>query len=736
LKSATGSAPPIVPTDDGVAKQVLAVGPSAATVFGENLPTGGKLGDEGYHLQTAVKGGRNIVIARGSSPRGTKAALAALMKRIEVDAGVPYLDGPLNIVSKPSFSTRGMHFNGWPFGYPYSFRGWSEADWQRYLDILAHQHVNLFFFWPFIEIMPVPLSSEDAAYLEECRRIVDYAHEKHGMQVWIMHCTNRVAQDRCGVADPKKRPYWRPSQKDLNPADPKDFQAIMASRAALYQALDNADGFCNIDSDPGYWVGSSVEDYVHVLKGYRELLDQHTLAGKKTKLIDWMWVGWGIKHTPGLRSRDRQEETIRLTKRELPEPWGLASGDTSYLPLCRQYGVLGKTVLLQYGMIEHEPAYPHTNVAIDGGMSEEIREAFVKNADVPGVMGNMQTPLLQFPHMYYFTSCAWDVANQRKSQRESVSEVADLLYPEQHQLITDAYLALNDSTAAEAEAVANKLEEVLKEGKLGRLGLFGRKLFPNGQVVAESLLYQVKLRASTDRLMQISASTPSAECPSLISRCLGDSIAWGRANGWPDLWGNRKNPLESIASHPRYGDLPFQLAMCLHDQAGVDRCFMEVEQTLSQRFDPKLLQSRGLRRLKELVAAASHDRALTAEAVASDGSSEQSAGAAIDGRFSTAFALSASRQRDASWLQLTWKEPQAVRRVIVRFAREQTIRGQVVRLQEASATDEWKDLAETQIEFAAPNPSALATFSLPVPGRLTKLRIVNLPADVSEVEVY
>ena len=43
--------------------------------------------------------------------------------------------------------------------------------------------------------------------------MVDYAQKKHGMEVWIMQCTNRVAKDRCGVADPSAAPTGGPPNK-------------------------------------------------------------------------------------------------------------------------------------------------------------------------------------------------------------------------------------------------------------------------------------------------------------------------------------------------------------------------------------------------------------------------------------------------------------------------------------------------------------------------------------------
>ena len=47
--------------------------------------------------------------------------------------------GPRAADNSPSFALRGMHLNGWAFGYPYTFRCWQETDWQRYADMLAAQ---------------------------------------------------------------------------------------------------------------------------------------------------------------------------------------------------------------------------------------------------------------------------------------------------------------------------------------------------------------------------------------------------------------------------------------------------------------------------------------------------------------------------------------------------------------------------------------------------------------------
>ena len=244
---------------------------------------------------------------------------------------------PVPVSGQPSFAVRGMHLNGWAFGYPYTFRCWKEADWKRYADILAAQKVNLFFLWPFMEIIPVPLSAADRAYLEEVRRVVDYAQRRHGMEVWIFQSPNRVALNDGGVRDPRRRPYWvlraqgeypGASQVDLDPADPKEFARIMEVRETLYRVVDNADGYCTIDSDPGGWHGSPLADFMKIFKASRALLDRICVHGEATKQIHWLWSGWGQPGWWGRQWKQQDEtrfmrKTIRAMERGVPEPWWL-----------------------------------------------------------------------------------------------------------------------------------------------------------------------------------------------------------------------------------------------------------------------------------------------------------------------------------------------------------------------------------------------------------------------------
>ena len=601
LKEVTGHAPTVGNERDAT----IAVGPQIAQRILGDAFTARKLGDEGYLLKTVPQGEGTWIVAAGTTPQGTKNALAALMKAIQIEATSASLPSPLERFGQPAYAKRGMHFNGWAFNSPYSFRNWREADWQNYLDILSYQGVNLFYLWPFIEIMPVPLSPEDRAYLMECRRVIEYAQKRHGMEVWIMHCTNRVAKDRCGVDDPRLRPYWRPSQEDLNPGKPEDFHAILTSREAMYRLLDNADGVCNIDSDPGFCPESNFDDYVKVLRACREMLDRVNLHGKEAKLVNWMLWGWGRKEKIQFEGLvEHQRRALRSLKQGLPDSLWLISGQfPEYLPMCREEGFGARTILLPYGTIEFEPAYPHTTVQV-----ESIRGMFngpdAQSPGLAGFMGNMQTPLLQFPNLFFFTSVLSDFDYRNRSEQDVLLDLAGHIYPRHRRLLADAYLALKDADPRQVALRADQLDRVLRENALGPSGLFARKLFPDPRFAATSLLLQLRLRAAQESLvLGVSAATPRADCERLLADYLNAYLAWDTAHGWHGLWGWSQYPLGGFQSDARYSALVAALGKSLGSRPEVDASFQRVARAVSATFDEKIVQEGGIAPLKRAVLA-------------------------------------------------------------------------------------------------------------------------------------
>jgi len=523
------------------AKSVIAIGEEMARALNIDLGSASDLGHEGSVIRSFDKGGTKVVIIAGLNPHGTNVGLATFIPMIHGEGKSAYLDGPLDLRNKPSFAIRGIHLNGWPLKYPYAFRSWKEQDWKRFIDIAWAQRINLFYLWPFMEIIPVPMSADDEAYLQEVKRVVDYAQNQRGMEVWIMQSANRIGVSDCGIHDPRFRTYWvmGECQKDMNPADPEQFANILKSFEALYKSVDNADAFCFIDSDPGGWPHSPLSDQTKIFNAARKLLDRYSAKGPKTKLADWMWLGWGRVFDPTEKNREENSvafmtDTIRNFKENLPEPWELISGNAAFLKSSQKESVLNKTTYLQYGAIEMEPAFPATNLG-----QESIREVFDKAAKYPelrGVMGNNELMQLQFPRTFYFFNTAWDHEYEKRSEPEVLRELAGQLYPDHKQLIAESFLELRENDPEKINASLVRLEKLVHGGAAGRPGPIGRFLFPDQFVIARNLQFQLEIRSARQSLLKALEAKPSVdECAKLVENYFDKLLAWNKETGWDKM---------------------------------------------------------------------------------------------------------------------------------------------------------------------------------------------------------
>jgi hypothetical protein len=533
------------------AKSIIAIGEKMALALGAGLGPATGFSHDDSVIRSFDKAGTNVVVVAGRDPHGTNTGIATLMQMIRVEGKSAYLDGPFALHNKPSYLVRGIHLNGWPLKYPYAFRSWKEEDWKRFVDIAWAQRINLIYLWPFMEIMPVPLSSEDEAYLQEVRRVVDYAQNQRGMEVWIMQSANRIGTSDCGTPDPRFRAYWiNDCQKDMNPADAQQFARILTSFQAFYKTVNNADAFGMIDSDPGGWPQSPLSDQAKIFQAGRKLLDQYNVHGSKTKLVDWMHVGWGrhkfftstdsvvaaydwTSKNPDASDVAFMGETIRNFENNLAEPWDLIAGQPPYLSIVQNEGVLGKTVYMPYGAIESEPAFPATNLG-----QEPVRRVFDKANQYPGlrgVMGNNQLMLLQFPRTFYFFETAWDNEYEKRPETEVMLDLAAELYPDHKQLIADSFLALGETDSERITATLTRLDSMIHEGA-GRSGAIGRLLFPDSLVVARSLQMQLEIRAARQSLLKALRSKPDvSECSRLIEAYFDKLLAWNKETGWDKM---------------------------------------------------------------------------------------------------------------------------------------------------------------------------------------------------------
>jgi hypothetical protein len=532
------------------AQTVIAIGEKMALAMGADLRSAAELGDEGSVIRSFDKAGTKIVVVAGINPHGTNLGVTTLMEMIRCAAKSPYLVGPIDLRNKPSISVRGFHMNGgWQLNHPYGFRTWTEEDWKRFVDIVWAERGNLIFIWPYVETMTVPLTSSDKAYLEEFRRITEYAQRQRGMEVWIMQSANRVAISDCGVADPMLRPHWiNGCQKDMDPADSVQFEKIEKSFEALYQVVNNADAFCLIDADPGGWPQSPISDQLKIFLAARKLVNRYNVHAEKTKLVDWMWIGWG-RHkfftatdrlVTGFDLTDNNLEesdvafmsrTIRNFKDHLSEPWELIAGMAPYLDSSKQESTLNKTVYLPYGTIEMEPAFPATNLGF-----ETLRKVLEKADSYPelrGWMGNNELMLLQFPRSYYFMNGLWDARFRKRGEREVLQELSRDLYPDYQDTIADSFLALQEQDPEKIGVMLPRLKELLQVGNAIRAGALGRFLFPDRLIVARTLQMQLEIRLARQNLLKALQGRPDIkECARLVEDYFDKLLAWNKETGW------------------------------------------------------------------------------------------------------------------------------------------------------------------------------------------------------------
>lgn len=734
LKDITGREVLVGQSFEGGGGPFIAVGfKMAEGILDQPLPTD-TLGEQGYFLKSLTNGPRGYVVVAGAAARGTRNGLAALLQMIRAEGKRAYVEAPLSVVSKPSFSVRGLHCNGWMFNHPYSFRLWTEREWKRYIDLLGYQQVNLLYLWPFMEIIPLPLSADDQAYLEEVRRVADYAQTEHGMEVWIMQAANRVAKNNLGVADPRLRPYWRPDvQVDMNPADPEHFRIIMESHEALYQIVNNVDGVCTIDTDPGSYRGSPLEDYVRIFNGCRALLDRHNIHGRQAKLINWMWFGWGLEHPSDPKW---QASTLQLLKDNLPEPWGLVAGHERYLPVCKEAQALGKTIYLRYGTIEEEPSYPGTNPGL--GSVPQMMDIAAGHPELLGVMGNAQCPVLQFPRIYHQLACCWDASRAHRPENEVLRQISTLLYPENADLIADAYSALAGTNVGTLGTIVADLDRRVTEDRLGRPGLFGRKLFPDSTIVAKSLLMQLKLRLALESMgSELRPDSSRAECSRLVEDCLESYLAWDSALGWHRLWGDGSWPLGRFGGEDGFRRSVRCLRRALGDNESVTSFYADLGDRLSRRHDRDYAIRNGTKPMMDAVLAVVEIRpnlatgaTLTASALPNP--EKYPARFANDCDLSTLYWPGALTWNNEEWIQLAWDRPRELDTVAVYFLKHDSMWNRQIRLQKRVSLDRWEDLATCRP--VAEGTYAVARFKLPARVSLDALRIVNL-LDLFEIEV-
>jgi hypothetical protein len=477
------------------------------------------LGDEGYIIKSADISSRKGVVVVGQHPRGTNYGLLDLASRL---AAMPENGlSAFNVREKPRYPLRGMYAHQhWQYKYPYALRSWKLEDWKRYIDILAQFRVNLFQIWTMVGIIPDPPSPEDWEYLKKYDEIIRYAREERGMvQVWPGECANNIATSAHHMPIENREYFVVEELRD--PGEPKQFREIMANRANMYEATPRGDGYWIIDADPGKWVGSPPSEFVDLFIGNRKLIEQYNKKPEQTKLIYWMWWGWGVEFAA--RSEKNIREAVKDLEQRLKGPfWNTVSNET-HLKIASDFNRIDRSVYFPYGAIEGEPSFPLTKISFD--LIKERFRLIAGYPEIAGVMGNAQTPLVQFPNIHFFSALCWNPENANRPAKEALLDLSRRIYPDSAEMIAEGWYQLSLNEPASCRSSAEALERQLAQKRLGRPGVVGKYLFPNGETLIQDLIPTLRMHAfALDALRQLGNAPPE---PSSLAEAISGYLSQG-----------------------------------------------------------------------------------------------------------------------------------------------------------------------------------------------------------------
>ena len=291
--------------------------------------------------------------------------------------------------------------------------------------------------WPSSEVAPPPLSAEDAQYLQRFRRVITDAQER-GLESWIVQCPNVTARPEI-AARPYPERHLYPFMQAVRLDQPDELEAYLTHRAAIQQILNNADGYVTIDGDPGGYPGAQPAEYLRVLQADREAINRIGTRPEHQKIIPWIWCGWGndwVKNGPWNEPIEPlTEPVLELLKREMTEPWGLmpgrsirdgwANGRINF-ELAEQAGLIDRSMLLCYEIIEFEPTPPATVIQFDD-IRRVIRQELKYANLARGCMGNSQQPVMVLPNLYFFARAVWDPNYLDRTDQEVLTDLAEFL---------------------------------------------------------------------------------------------------------------------------------------------------------------------------------------------------------------------------------------------------------------------------------------------------------------------
>jgi hypothetical protein len=298
-------------------------------------------------------------------------------------------------------------------------------------------------------------------------------------------------------------------------------------------------------------------------------------------------------------------QTIQAMTRHVPGPWWLIAGRKEYLPACAEQGVLDRTVYLPYNVIEGEPSRPGTQ--LDFNLQRLHLDEAARYPGLGGLMGNVQTPLLQFPHVGFFLDVAGNIDHRKRTVRSVLNELADKVYPEHRDLLAACWTALQPNRREPATRLADRLERLLKEDRLGTPGSLGQRVFPDPRQIASDLVWQLGMWGTYDALCRtIRQRVSNTVCSRRLEAFLAAALDWDRQHGWSVYWKKLGCPWTLWPMHERscqalVGGLRRMLGGKKVTPADVDAFLAPLGDRLRHQYDPWIVDRCALEPVKEAI---------------------------------------------------------------------------------------------------------------------------------------
>ncbi len=348
----------------------------------------------------------------------------------------------INGGKKRGFKHLGFYLHAcWKFNYPFAVRSWKREDYRKMYKLLKELGYDRVMLWPMSEIVPPGITSEERKWLELQRELIADA-QAFGLECWTLICADLTSNPEIRETPVTERHFF-PFVKTCQGNKPGELEAFLNHLDNIIGVINNADGYVVIDGDPGSYPDSPPEEFLRILHSFRNIVNKHGTNPESQKIIPWLWMGWGADGVWKSDFRDLTPKVLeQLKSTPLAKPWELLPGrshlDKSFLEadgwangrvnieMVDEAGMIDLATLMLYELIEFEPTPPAPVIQFD-----YMRKVFAREsgfaAKCRGVFGNAQQPVMSLPNLYAFGKIARDLNYMDKSDREILTEFAELL---------------------------------------------------------------------------------------------------------------------------------------------------------------------------------------------------------------------------------------------------------------------------------------------------------------------